>query len=133
MADRFNVPDDPHLVLARDPRAAVARDYDQGVEVTVTIRNLGQTATTHSSLALVSHELAIDANLETPLVEEAAVHAVRQIAEKALGAARHEKRERERLEMMLGGPVTPERMAAYIATLVNTRREPSTGQETDRD
>lgn len=107
-------------------------DNPGNVEVTVTIRNLNQAATTYSSTVLVSHEFAVDANLETPLVEEAAVRAVRQIAEKVLGAARHEKREQERLEMMLGGPATPARMAAHIATLVNTRREPEPDEKVGR-
>lgn len=106
----------------RSDNLALRHDYERGVEVTVTIRNLNQAATTHSSMVCVSHELAIDANLETPLVEEAAVQAVRRIAEQALGRERDERIERESLELMLGGPATPERMAAHIATLVNTRR-----------
>lgn len=124
--------DDPHAILdfsaaQRAHRAYLLADYDRGVEVTVTIRNLNQAAKTHSKTVRVSHELAIDNNLETPLVEHAAVQAVREIAEDALGLARHEKREQERLERMLGGPATPARMAAHIATLVNTRREPGEG------
>lgn len=128
--------DDPHAVLdfsaaQRAHHAYLLADYDQGVEVTVTIRNLNQAAKTHSKTVRVSRELAIDANLETPLIEEVAVQAVREIAEQELGLARHEKREREKLELMLGGPATPARMAAHIATLVNTPRE--TDKEPDLD
>lgn len=98
------------------------QQYGQGVEVTVTIGALNGTPGTITYAQRVSHEFAIDADLETPHIEEAAVHAVRQIAGQVLGEARHEKRERERLEAMLGGPATPARMAGHLSKLLNRQR-----------
>lgn len=96
--------------------------YDPAVEVTVTIRGLGGPAAL-TCTQRVSREFAVDGALETPVIEQAAVRAVQEIAEKALGEARSEKRERERLEAMLGGPATPARMAAHLAELLATPRE----------
>ena len=101
--------------LTSEPRSY----FDQDVEVTVTIRGLDGPRGMHTYTNRVSHEFAVDANLETPLIERAAVEAVWKIAEKALGDARHEKRERERLEMMVGGPITAARMAAHLSQLLD--------------
>lgn len=124
--NRIDTPDDLYAAARRARRAdpAYRHVYEQGVEVTVTIRNLNGTFDEERCTHRVMHEFAVNDQLATPALEEAAVAAVREIAEKVLGVARHEKRERERLEMMLGGPATPARMAAHIATLANTPREP---------
>lgn len=111
-------------------RADRSSFYDPAVEVTVTIRGLdGPDALTYTQR--VSREFAVDEQLKTPVIEEAALHAVRKIVDKALAGAREEKREREKLELMLGGPATPQRMAAHLAQLLATPREQADG-EADR-
>ncbi|WP_410587209.1 hypothetical protein [Amycolatopsis sp. lyj-23] len=51
------------------------------------------------------------------MIEDAAVRVVRGIAEGLRGAARDA--ERERLEMLLGGPATVERMMAHLSQLLD--------------
>lgn len=104
---------------ARFAASAPGFNDGHGVEVTVIVRDLDGKPGTHSCTQRVSHELAIDARLETPLIEDVAVRLVREIAEGVLGDARHEMRERERLERMLGGPATVERMAAHLSQLLD--------------
>jgi len=95
-------------------------EYWRGVEVTVIVRDLDGKPGTYSCTQHVSHEFAVNAQLETPVVEDAAVRAVREIAGQVLDDARREKRERERLARMVGGlPVTAERMAAHLSQLLD--------------
>lgn len=103
------------------PETTFNRDdfYPKNVEVTVIIRNLTNGVETLSCTTAVSPEMAVDSNLETPLIERAAVEAVRTITGKVLADARHEKVERERLEMMLGGPVSASRMAESVSRLLD--------------
>jgi len=80
--------------------------YNPNIMVTVTVGNLPGAAPDLVYQLPVSPELVFTDDLEGKGIHEALKQAGYAVTDKMFAEAREERRERERLEMLLGGPVT---------------------------
>jgi hypothetical protein len=70
----------------------------------------------------VSTELVFNEALDGTVIHYALDQAAAEVADVILKRARQERDEQRELERLIGGPVTPLRMAMHIAKLASTRR-----------